>query len=129
MGLSQKDLAEKLGLKEQQIQRYEATDYESASLSRLLEISDALGLKFTQKVELPGEMTLSEFLKRASTVGLTHEFILKKLVPRDVKSKVKAEVAEIEDSSSIGKIVDILSRVFKWERSEILGKGPLSIRP
>ena len=36
-GLSQKQLAEKLGLKEQQIQRYEATDYESASLRRVSE--------------------------------------------------------------------------------------------
>jgi ribosome-binding protein aMBF1 (putative translation factor) len=34
-GLSQKELAERLELKEQQIQRYEATDYRSASLTRL----------------------------------------------------------------------------------------------
>lgn len=129
MGLSQKDLAQKLGLKEQQIQRYEATDYESASMSRLLEISDTLGLKFTQKVELPSSMTLSEFLGRTSMAGLPQEFILKKLVPFDVKARVKAEVIESEESFSIGKIVDILSRVFKWERSEILGKGPLIIWP
>jgi len=44
-GLSQKELAQKLGLKEQQIQRYEATDYASASLSRLREISHAVGLE------------------------------------------------------------------------------------
>src|SRR5438045_2870649 len=40
-GLSQKGLAEKLGLKEQQIQRYEAEEYSSASLRRLIEVSDA----------------------------------------------------------------------------------------
>ena len=50
-GLSQKDLAERLGLKEQQIQRYEATDYGSASLTRLKEIAQALG------VNIAGEMT------------------------------------------------------------------------
>jgi transcriptional regulator with XRE-family HTH domain len=44
-GLSQKELAERLGLKEQQIQRYEATDYASASLSRLIEVSRAVGLE------------------------------------------------------------------------------------
>jgi ribosome-binding protein aMBF1 (putative translation factor) len=43
--LSQKALAEKLGLKEQQIQRYESTDYASANLTRLVEISEVLGLK------------------------------------------------------------------------------------
>ena len=42
-GLSQKDLAERLGLQEQQIQRYEATDYASASLSRIKEVVSALG--------------------------------------------------------------------------------------
>ena len=42
-GLSQKDLAERLGLQEQQIQRYEATDYASASLTRIKEVVGALG--------------------------------------------------------------------------------------
>ena len=41
-GLSQKALAERLGLKEQQIQRYEATDYASASLSRIRDVAAAL---------------------------------------------------------------------------------------
>ena len=41
-GLSQRDLAERVGLKEQQIQRYEATDYSSASLSRIKEVANAL---------------------------------------------------------------------------------------
>ena len=43
-GLSQRDLAERLGLKEQQIQRYEATDYVSARLSRIREVAGALGV-------------------------------------------------------------------------------------
>ena len=44
-GMSQTNLAEKLDLKPQQIQRYEATDYMGASLSRLIEVSRALGVK------------------------------------------------------------------------------------
>ena len=44
LGLSQKDLAERLKLKEQQIQRYEATDYASASLNRIKEVVNALGV-------------------------------------------------------------------------------------
>ena len=43
-GLSQKDLAERLGLKEQQIQRYEATDYASANLARIREVVTAFGV-------------------------------------------------------------------------------------
>ena len=43
-GLSQKDLAERVGLKEQQIQRYEATDYATANLARIKEVVDAFGV-------------------------------------------------------------------------------------
>ena len=42
-GLRQKDLADRLGLKEQQIQRYEATDYATASLTRIKEVANVLG--------------------------------------------------------------------------------------
>ena len=42
-GLSQRELAERIGVKEQQVQRYEATDYASASLTRIREVASALG--------------------------------------------------------------------------------------
>lgn len=41
-GLSQKELAGLLGMPEQQVQRYEATEYESVSFARIAEIADAL---------------------------------------------------------------------------------------
>ncbi|MFN0055014.1 MAG: helix-turn-helix domain-containing protein [Planctomycetales bacterium] len=52
-GLSQRALAKRLGLKEQQIQRYEATDFQSASLSRLQEIVRALGIEVREQIFLP----------------------------------------------------------------------------
>ena len=44
-GLSQKELADRLGIKEQQIQRYEATNYQSASLARLQQVVKGLGVE------------------------------------------------------------------------------------
>lgn len=41
-GLSQKELAERLGMPEQQIQRYEAKEYESVSLARISQVARAL---------------------------------------------------------------------------------------
>jgi ribosome-binding protein aMBF1 (putative translation factor) len=52
-GLSQKGLAELLGLKEQQIQKYEAEGYSSASFQRLKEISDAMGVRIRERIQLP----------------------------------------------------------------------------
>ncbi len=43
-GLTQLGLARKLGMKAQQVQRYEATNYRSASLQRLERVARALGL-------------------------------------------------------------------------------------
>ena len=43
--ISQKELGDKLGIEAQQIQRYEATDYESASLERIVNIAIALNIK------------------------------------------------------------------------------------
>ena len=42
-GLSQKSLAGRLGLKEQQIQRYEASEYASASLARIRSVAEVWG--------------------------------------------------------------------------------------
>jgi DNA-directed RNA polymerase specialized sigma subunit len=48
-GLTQKELAARLGLPEQQVQRYEATEYASANLTRVLEVTHALGMKVIEK--------------------------------------------------------------------------------
>ena len=54
-GMSQRQLAERLGLKEQQIQRYEAEKYATASLRRIIEIADALGLRVSKHARLRAE--------------------------------------------------------------------------
>ena len=41
-GLSQKDLAEQVGLEEHQIQQYEAKDYESATLATIRNVATVL---------------------------------------------------------------------------------------
>jgi ribosome-binding protein aMBF1 (putative translation factor) len=51
-GLSQEDLAAKLGLKPQQVQRYEATNYQSASLERVNEVLHVLGVELRHRAEL-----------------------------------------------------------------------------
>jgi DNA-binding Xre family transcriptional regulator len=50
--LTQKDLALKLGMKEQQIQRYETNNFASASFSILAKIVDALDITIEEKVRL-----------------------------------------------------------------------------
>ena len=51
-GLTHEELTAKLGIKPQQIQRYEATDYRSASLERVNQIVRVLGVKLRRRAEL-----------------------------------------------------------------------------
>ena len=51
-GGTKRELAEALGMAEQQIQRYEANDYRSTSLARLCDVANALGVTIAQHAEL-----------------------------------------------------------------------------
>lgn len=112
-GMTQADLAERLGLKSQQIQRYEATDYESASLSRLIEIADALGVQLTPEVapaeteeELP---RLPGLLRDLEQIGLPRD-----LVTRRILGPISQE------QHSVTELAGRLARLFNWEPSETL---------
>lgn len=48
-GLTQKEFSEKLGLKEQQLQRYEADNFKSVTFKNLLRFLDAIGLEIRIK--------------------------------------------------------------------------------
>lgn len=48
-GLTQKQLSNKLGLKEQQLQRYEATGFKSVTFKNLLRFFDLIGLEIRIK--------------------------------------------------------------------------------
>lgn len=51
-GWTQRRLADELGVAEQQVQRYEATGYSSASLARLTDVAAALGASVREVVTL-----------------------------------------------------------------------------
>lgn len=52
-GLTQRALAARLNLPEQEIQRYEQSRYEAAGLRRLLDIARALGVQIQARLLLP----------------------------------------------------------------------------
>ena len=74
--LKQKELAEKVGLKPQQIQRYEASQYEHASLARLEEIVWALGCQVRVQMHLPSTKQPKKSARRHPTtfdLGVAHD--------------------------------------------------------
>ena len=53
-GRTQLQLADEFGVAEQQVQRYEATEYRSACLARICDIAVALGITVTERADLGG---------------------------------------------------------------------------
>ena len=126
-GLSQKALAERLGLKEQQIQRYEAERYASASYQRLREIAGALGVRITNDILLPvAPGNFRELVSKLRQVGLDRDFLLSRLLPSADAARASGEVGvEDDDAALTAKAGTVLERVFGWTRDNVFGAQAL----
>ena len=128
-GLSQRDLADRLSLKEQQIQRYEASGYESASLTRIRSVVDALGLDINQSLLTTGEsISLNALLNRVSEVGLPAEFVQKRLVPRRLWSS-RPERESADGALPVNATAEAIGKIFQWSPRQLLSGGTLELEP
>lgn len=73
-GMSQKDLGTFLGMAEQQIQRYEAERYRSASLERLSEVAAALDISVRESAQLRTPSPSDEGMASALTYPVSEMF-------------------------------------------------------
>ena len=126
-GLSQRALAKRLKLKEQQIQRYEAERYASASYQRLCQVTRALELRIENEILLPVVPDSFEgLLAKVGQVGLTRDFVVGRLL-----SSADAAVAdgEVPDQSNDQRLTEkaaaVLERVFGWRRDDVFGAQAL----
>jgi Zn-dependent peptidase ImmA (M78 family)/DNA-binding Xre family transcriptional regulator len=128
-GLSQKELAEKLGMKEQQIQRYEATNYGTASFERIKEVVDALGVKIKKEIFISdGLFSKNTFFKNLKSIGLDSEIILKRFLPYELALKIENLDEYVEDEArnylfqagaSVGKILGLEPKSFFESKSTL----------
>ena len=126
-GLSQKELADRLGLAEQQIQRYESSDYETASLARVKELVNALGLKISQQMESEARPpTVSGFVKKLRSAGFEREFVLKQLLPPSI-TQVRGDHSPAGQEEL--RAFEQVGRIFQFTPNQIFGKEPLKLDP
>lgn len=127
-GFTYKDLANKLGVQEQQIQRYEASDYKTASLGRLIEIAKILEIEFAEEIEFPEDnISLNHIFSRLASVGFDLNFIVDRLILYPTSSDIKHYKAPKEDDQEIAlQLSNILKRIFGWSYSKIIGDEDLN---
>ena len=127
-GLSHRDLAVRLGIKEQQVQRYEASDYQSASLARVGKVIKALGLRVRKEIFLPtGHFPLATLLKRSKEVGLEKDFVLRRLLPKPPGVLMRAQRNEVHSPEVPLEAAISLSRVYGWTPADFLSDRPLQV--
>ena len=127
-GLSQQDLAAKLGIKEQQVQRYEASDYQSASLARVGEVVKALGLSVSKEVFLPSRhFHLATLLERLKHVGLEQDFILRRLLPEPPGVLMGVEAGQERSAEVKLEAATSISRVYGWTPADVFSDRPLHV--
>ena len=123
-GLSQKDLADRLGLKEQQVQRYEATNYASASFARLQEVIRALDMPAPDNLVPPDtNISFTTLLKRLQDLGFNREFVVNRLIPRQIRARleVETEAPEAQTSGLVMQAAEYVGRVLKLPVAALLG--------
>jgi transcriptional regulator with XRE-family HTH domain len=97
-GITHKELANRLNVKEQQVQRWESNDFSGASIENLKAIADALGVAFTQKLFVPrSEVTSDKFLTLLNESGLSSDFILGRIVSPQLAATLKSGRAGLKE--------------------------------
>ena len=116
-GFNQKDFADKLGVKEQQVQRWEASNYESASLANLARVVEALGVQVREEIFVPeGEVSAKKLVDRLKDFGLPQRLLIDRLLPPDfiaAFSNRKSTVSEgtvFQVATKIGRIFNLSLR-------------------
>ena len=118
-GLTHRALADRLGLKEQAVQRYEATDYASANFGRLAEVADALGVQIRQELHLPIDLSPATLVKRLKNAGVSTALLERRFL--DGSTRVG------DRSDQCGRLIDDVERVFGWSPSDL--KSDHSLNP
>ncbi len=110
-GLTQRDLAERLSLKEQQIQRYEMQNYAGASFARIADVADAIGLELPGELRLAGTGSVEAILRRAAVMGVEADFVRRRLAPAGTSRTV----------------AERLGYIYDWDPGDILSAAPLEL--
>ena len=107
--LSQRELGELIGLKEQQIHRYESEQYASASLRRLREIADSLKLNITEIVGISSISIPSAISTRPTSLDWS-KFPVREMYTRGCFEGVQGSISDL--SHEANELVENFVRTF-----------------
>jgi transcriptional regulator with XRE-family HTH domain len=116
--MNQKELAEALGVKEQQVQRWESARYENISFANLQRVIAALGVSVREEVFVPGpEATAPKLLQRLKDAGVPLKLLFDRLVPPELRDAISGKES---DEGAVFAFAGLVSKVFGIPLPELL---------
>lgn len=123
-GLSQKHLAKLLGLKEQQVQRYESTDYSAANLERLTAVAQTLNVQIREEIVLPSSgLSVKELLGKFKKMGIDRRFLCTRVLPPQVAHDLQhGSFDEQGEPRLVFKTAAAVGQAFGWPLTDVLAR-------
>ena len=118
LNMTQKEFAELIGVREQQIQRWESTEYATVSISRVYEIISAI--LETMNISLERVLPPNKIFKKLEDIGIDKDFVINRFSPLIQKAKRELTIADINSFSN-------LSQVYNWKLGDIISSKPLEL--
>jgi transcriptional regulator with XRE-family HTH domain len=110
-GMTQRELADRLSLKEQQIQRYETQNYSGASFARIADVADAVGIELPKELRIAGVDTTEAILKRAAVAGVDSALVRSRIAP----------------AGGARAVAERIGYVFDWDPGDLFSIAPLEL--
>ena len=124
LGMSERDVAERLGLEEEEVREYEKTGYEGASYDMLMAALSALSVDGDEAARYGAAADFEGALDRLSRAGLDEKF---------VADHILYEPAALRDGAMRDlckpRLLARLEALFGWTSRQVLGGEPLALGP
>lgn len=125
--MSLKELASKIGIKEEALQECENNYYIEASIKELLEIAKFLNVQIID--EIPSNIpTFNQLLTRLKEIGFSPQFTIHSLLPPKISAWIQTFGKKVKYTTdfTVLQVATNICRIFDWSPSIIFGENPLS---
>lgn len=125
LGMTRRELAERMGVREEEVEMYELTDYESAGYARLMEAHAALS-DGAERGEVRGDApSEARVLSRIEAAGLGGSFVDECIVVWPCARGDGAAGAAMYER----KLLSRLYKIYGWSPGMLAGEAPLEVGP
>lgn len=124
LGYSQKELGKLIGVHEQQIQRYESTDYETATITKIKKIARIFNMEIEKIMPFSDQKLLKKtFFSKLKELGIDSKFVKKYLIPSHISASLDNPNGSPE--LPIIKATTYINKIFKIEPNKIFSSKSL----